>query len=868
MDISQYSLETVRADPDVVLFRGRRPGDVVPILVLIPSPELQHVVRRLENEYALRDDLHAAWAARPLALLSYAGRKALVLEDLGGDPLEALYGRPIELTRFLKIAVGLTAAIGQVHARGVVHKDIKPGNVLVDHSGNVRLTGFGFAAKLLRDAHTTTADQSLAGTFAYMSPEQTGRMNRPTDFRSDLYSLGVTLYEMLTGSLPFTASDAKGWIHCHIARPPPPPSTRLHGIPGPIEAIILKLLAKMPEDRYKTAAGVEHDLRVCLDKWQTEQHVEQFQLGKFDISSVLQLPDTLYGRHAELESLTAAFDRVATGGSIETVMISGYSGVGKSSLMNEFRTNLGRRGMFAVGKFDQYKRNIPYATLTQAFGGLVSQLLGKSELELSVWREELIDALGPNGQLIVNIIPQLAIVIGEQRPVADASPLESQGRFQRVLRRFISVFARQENPIVMLLDDLQWADPATLDLLASLAIDQEVRHVLVVGAYRENEVNSDHTLMRAVQRIRDAGRPVLDIAISPLAPLDLERLIADALSATPAHVRPLASLVFEKTGGNPFFAIQFVSLLADRGLVAFDAPEALWAWDLTKIKSLKSTDNVANLMAAKVGSLPETTREAIAIAACLGNTAETSILASLLGGSEQDIRATLGDAIRAGALVLQNDRFDFVHDRIQEAAYSLIPEHERPAMHLRIGRTLASHTIDSKIEEAVFDIVDHFNRGAALVQSADERSSVARLNLIAGRRAKHATAYQSALMYISAACAMLAADAWREQYGLKFDIEMLRAECELLSGNLEATELVLKDLSVHAKTKVDKAAICCLEVDMHVIRSDNARGVDAALACLRLFGIDLSPHPSRDQFDAAFRRLMAEAGRTWRRRPH
>src|SRR5437899_11497713 len=394
----------------------------------------------------------------------------------------------METKVFLRLAVGIAHAVGQLHKRHVIHKDLKPSNIVVAReSGRVWLTGFGIASRLVRERQPLGPPEFIAGTLAYMAPEQTGRMNRSIDSRSDLYALGVTLYEMLTGSLPFTATDPMEWVHCHIARQPVPPGERLKGIPGPVSAIVMKLLPKAGEEGDQRAAGLERDLRRCLAQWEADRRIDEFPLGEQDTPDRLLIPEKLYGREREIEKLLASFDRVIKGGTPELVLVAGYSGIGKSSVVNELHKVLvSPRGLFASGKFDQYKRDIPYATVAEAFQKLIQSLLGKSEAELARWRDALREALDPNGQLIVDLVPKLELIIGNQLPVPELSPQDAQRRFQFVLRRFLGVFARPEHPLALFLDDLQWLDAATLDFLEDLLTRSELRHLMLIGAYRDN----------------------------------------------------------------------------------------------------------------------------------------------------------------------------------------------------------------------------------------------------------------------------------------------------------------------------------------------------------------------------------------------
>jgi hypothetical protein len=572
--------------------------------------------------------LDEAWAAQPLDLVRDGGRAMLVLKDPGGEPLELLLGAPMEVGHFLRLASGIAMALGKLHQRGFVHKDIKPTNILVNSAtGEVRFTGFGIASRLSRQRQAIALPEALTGTLAYIAPEQTGRMNRSIDSRSDLYALGVTFYQMLTGVLPFAAADPMELVHCHLARRPVPPADQVKVIPSAVSAIIMRLLAKTAEERYQTAAGLENDLRSCLTSWEARRRIDDFPLGRHDTSDRLLIPEKLYGRQREVETLLASFNRVVNGGAPELVLVSGYSGIGKSSVVNELHKALvPPRGLFASGKFDQYKRDIPYSTLARAFQSLIRPLLGKSEADLASWRDALRGMLGPSAGLIVDLVPELKLIIGEQPPVLELPPQQAQSRFQLVFRRFIAVFARPEHPLALFLDDLQWLDAATLDLLEDLLTQPDVRHLILIGAYRDNEVGSAHPLMRKLVAIRKGRAIVHEIALAPLGHEDLGRLIADSLRCELERATPLALLVHEKTAGNPFFAIQFLSALADEGLLVFDHANVRWSWDLNRIHAKGYTDNVVDLMVGKLTRLPLKTQRAVQQLACMGNGAEFVLL--------------------------------------------------------------------------------------------------------------------------------------------------------------------------------------------------------------------------------------------------
>jgi serine/threonine protein kinase len=512
------SSQVLWEDAECVFSRGwRLQEDRDRIALLVVRPVAEHpspsILGRLVHEYELRDELDSAWSAKPLELVHDGSRVSLVLEDTGGEPLERLLGAPLHVGHFLHLAITIAATLSKVHRQGLIHKDIKPANILLNRTtGAVRLTGFGIASRLTRERHAPVPPEFIAGTLAYMAPEQTGRMNRSVDSRCDLYALGVTFYQMLTGTLPFTAADPMEWVHSHIARQPIPPTEQLESTPAALSAIIMKLLAKTPEDRYQTAAGVEGDLRRCLADWDRQGRIENSPVGGNDVPDRLLIPEKLYGRAREIETLLASFDRIVESGAPELVLVSGYSGIGKSSIVNELHKALvPPRGLFVSGKFDQYKRDIPYSTLAQAFQSLVRPLLGKSDIELSAWRSALTEALGPNGALMVDLVPELKLIIGEQPPVPQLPPQDAQRRFNLVFRRFINVFARPEHPLALFLDDLQWLDTATLDLLQDLLTGSDLRHLMLIGAYRENEVDAAHPLKQRLQAIEIAGGKVASV---------------------------------------------------------------------------------------------------------------------------------------------------------------------------------------------------------------------------------------------------------------------------------------------------------------------------------------------------------------------
>lgn len=826
----------------------------------------QHPTRqsaqRLTHEFGLKDHLDADWALQPVDLLREKGKTMLFVTFGGGVPLERLCRQPIETGQFLRLASAMAAALGRLHGRGLIHKDIKPSNVVVDTvSGRAWLTGFGIASRLVRERQPFGPPEVIAGTLAYMAPEQTGRVNRSIDARSDLYSLGVTFYEMLTGRLPFAASDPMEWVHCHIARSPTSPSEMWTGIPTAVSAIVLRLLAKTAEERYQSAAGVERDLRRCLREWSVRGGVDDFELGEHDTSDRLLIPERLYGRDREIETLLSAFDRIVAGGKPELVLVSGYSGIGKSAVVNELHKPLvPPRGLFASGKFDQYKRDIPYATLAQAFQSLIRPLLSKKEDELHKWRDALRSALEPNGLLIVELVPELRHVIGDQPPVSELPPQEAQRRFQLVLRRFIGVFARTEHPLALFLDDLQWLDAATLDLLEDLLTGVDLHHLLLIGAYRDNEVHATHPLVRKLDAIRHAGAAVQDVVLAPLDRGDISQLLVDSLRIPVDRAAPLAKLIHEKTTGNPFFVIQFVSTLADEGLLAFDYRKGRWAWDLERIHAKGFTDNVVELMVAKLSRLPQQTQLALQQFACMGNTATFEMMRMAYQGDVEAMHDHLWDAVRAGLIFRSDDAYRFLHDRVQEAAYSLIPADMRAHAHLRIGTLLAERTPREQREEAIFEIVNQLNRGAHLIDSTEERERVVELNLTAARRAKSSTAYDAALKYLRAGGALLTEETWTHNYELVFAIEHLMSECELLTADMAAAEGRMSRLAQRAQNRHHFCVVTRLRLTLYTALDRCDRAADVFLNWLHLDGTDWSNHPTRDDVMREYQRIWALLG--------
>jgi PAS domain S-box-containing protein len=835
------ALETLREDEYFVLFRARRlsSGSRVLVKTAVVPRVAATSVERLEHEFALRGTLDPAWALPPTEMTPLDGRPSLVFADPGGDTLEQILKRPLDLTSRLRIAVGLAAALGNVHAHGLIHKDIKPANVLVDMgAAEVRLSNFGIASELLREPQEAAAAEVIAGTLAYMAPEQTGRMNRSVDSRSDLYSLGVTFYEMFCGVLPFSAEDPLEWVHCHIARQPLPAQERAPELPVAIANIVMKLLAKTAEDRYQTARAVVADLTRCLAEWTAHGSVEAFPLGAHDASGELFIAEKLYGREQEIRTLWDAFRRVEQSGVPELLLVSGYAGIGKSALVNELHKVMPARGsLFASGKFDQYKRDIPYATFAQALQDLVQQLLPKKPADVAAFSRDVLDAVGPNGQLVLDLIPELRAVIGEQPPLPELAPREAQNRFQTVFRQFVGALATREHPLVLFLDDLQWLDAASLELFEYIAGHPDVRYLLLIGAYRDNEVNASHPLALALEGLRKRGLAVREIVLEPLSLADVQRLIADTVRADVTRVAPLAELVHEKTAGNPFFTIQFLRALLEERLLEFDAREGEWSWDIERIRARNVTDNVVDLMVGKLRRFSPATQNALKALACLGSSASSLALARVLGQTEEQTTLDLHEAMQAGLLIRARGAYSFLHDRIHEAAYTLVPRERRPEEHLRIARLLLSLESGGEPTDAVFDLAAHFNRALELLSDERERELVRDLNFRAGLKAKTATAHAAARVYLNQALALQREDAWQLDYPRTFRLLLELAECEYLVGDFESAQAMSAALLDRAASDLDRAEVFRLRTRMSLLAGRYREALAAGFAGLELFSI-------------------------------
>jgi PAS domain S-box-containing protein len=765
----------------------------------------------------------------------------------------------MDLAKFLKTAIRISAALANLHKDNIVHQNIRPRNIRVDdESGEVELIGYVQDPTTPSHRDVQSEGPNVLEVLPYVSPEQTGRMNRPVDYRTDLYSLGVTLYEMLSGRLPFHANDSLGWVHSHIGRPPQPLEEVAPEVPKVLSDIIMRLLSKVAEERYQSARGLERDLKRCLAELEAGGQIEPFPLGIWDVWDKLQIPAKLYGRSEECGALLVAFDRVVQTGRAELMLVSGYSGIGKTSVVQEVHKPIVReRGYFVAGKFEQYKRDVPYLTIAQAFRELIRQVLTGSKEQLDRWRERLDEALAGNGQLVVDLVPQLELIIGKQQPLPPLPPTEAQTRFATVLRHFIGVFAKREHPLALFLDDLQWADLASLRLLHQILTHPEVRHLFILGAYRDNEVSASHPLVATLEEVRAADVRITNITLGPLSLEHLVDLVVDTFHCHAERAEPLAKLLRIKTDGNPFFVTQFLTELYKEQLVRFDPGESVWRWNVAEIQAKNFTDNIVELMVGKLRRLPAETQDAMKLAACIGNQFEVQVLAAIHQKNVEETHQDLRGAAREGLMLRRGSTYKFLHDRVQQAAYTLIPEEQLAAMHLKVGRLLLKRTPESELDDRLFDIVNQLNVGVSLVTETEERYRVAELNYRAGKKAKASSAYGSAAEYFSIGRNLLPEQCWSGNYQLTLNLHLELAECSCLNGNFAESEKLCDEVLSRAATKIDKASTYKVKMQVHTAKAEPAKSVEVGIECLTLFGVNIELKPEKEAVNEKLTKILS-----------
>jgi len=853
--------EQIFKNEKTLIHRGTRISDDIPVVIkqaASPYPS-QFDLARLRHEHEVLAKLDIDGVLKAHSLEKHHNGLALILEAFDGESLaQVIASARMDVTTFLDFAVKMARIIGEIHRCGVIHKDINPRNFLLNAgTGEINVIDFGLASFLQRQEQEAINPGLLEGSLPYMSPEQTGRMNRGIDYRTDYYSLGITFYEMLTAAHPFKADDPIGWVHCHIAKTPPPIRLQRPDVPPVIEKIIFKLMSKKAEDRYSSVAGLVWDLEQCRRQIAEEGAAADFVLGARDVSAIFHIPQKLYGRAAETAILAESFARVAAGGA-EMLTVAGYSGIGKSALINEIHKPLVEKfGFFISGKFDQFQRHIPYSAISSAFEGLLKHLLMSPRDELASWKDILLGALGPNAQVIIDVIPALEKITGPQFNVPNLGTEENQNRFNMVFLQFLRVFTREDSPLVIFLDDLQWADIATLNLIKTLMLSEGNEYLLLIGAYRDNEVDFSHPFMLTLDAIASSGMRISEVRLKPLDPDHLNELIADTVYLELGAVTPLSRLIMDKTGGNPFFVIQFLKSLHQEGLLTFDAQRQRWAWDVAQIEARAITDNVVEFMVRKLKTLPEGTQNLLRLGACVGNSFDLKTLSVIGEQPVAQVARDLWPAVEEGLLLpqggghhqlrlldpaaeqaegaLQEAVDKFLHDRVQQAAYSLIAEEQKQATHLKIARLLlrSSHPADSG--SASFTIVEHYNKSTALIEDAAERRTLAALNLDSGRRAQKSTAYAPALEYFTIGAELLGEHAWDHDHSLAFGIHKGIAECLFLTGKAEDGIACAHSLLRHCASREEQVEVNNVLILHYGGAGQMDKSIDIAIDSLALY---------------------------------
>ncbi|MEH2115327.1 trifunctional serine/threonine-protein kinase/ATP-binding protein/sensor histidine kinase [Nostoc sp.] len=862
--LSNYKIiELIHEGIKTTVYRATRNKDgklVVIKLLKIEYPELKDIAA-FKHEYELIKNLDILGVIQAYSLEKYNNGLAIVLENFDGSSLyKIIHTEKIKLLDFLKIGIKITQALGELHQNHIIHKDIKPQNIIVNlKTHQVKIIDFSISSLLLQEKPKLSNPDLLEGTLAYMSPEQTGRMNRTVDYRTDFYSLGITFYEIITGQLPFPVIDPMELVHCHIARQPTTVDQLIPEIPQVISAIIMKLLSKTAEERYQSAFGIKADLENCLNQLEQTNSIINFAIGQQDQSSQLQISEKLYGREAEIDILMTAFEKVNQGNK-ELILVAGYSGIGKSALVNEIhKPVIKNRGYFIAGKFEQFQRNIPYASLIQAFQELMQQFLTESEAKLATWKVKILEALVPNAQIIIDVIPELELIIGQQPEVPQLASAEAQNRFNLVFQKFINVFAQKEHPLVVFLDDLQWADLASLKLIQLLAIDTEIQYLLIIGAYRDNEVDASHPLMLVLREVEKNSSPVQIIHCQNLKITDVCQLISDSLKSNLENSKDLAKLIFNKTAGNPFFINQLLKFIHQENLLSFNFVAGKWQWDIQHIQMLEITDNVVELMIGKIQKLKDSTQNILKIAACIGNRFNLNILYCVNEKSQNDTAFDIWEALQAGFVIPLSDSYKqpqllnhvdifiidykFLHDRVQQAAYSLIPDEHKKEIHLNIGRLLLNNLDETLLEEKIFDIVNQLNIGAELITSPEERYKLAQLNLLSGRKAKDSAAYESAVRFLKQGLNLLAIDSWQNYYELTLDLHVETVEVEYLNTNFEQAEALFASVISNSITILDTVKVYEKKIQFYVAQNRMREALDLDLQVLEMLGVSLSQTP-------------------------
>ena len=870
-----------------LVYRAIRAIDRQPVVIKVlrnPNPKFNELVS-FRNQYIITRHLEHPAILQPLALERYNNSYALVMPDSGAIALSDYWPKSEQcLSNFLHIAIELAEALHYLIQQRIIHKDIKPSNILIHpETKQVQLIDFSISTLLPKEQQQLISPNVLEGTLAYISPEQTGRMNRGIDYRTDFYSLGVTFFELLTGKLPFDSTDPMELVHCHIAQIPTALENRKE-IPQVLSDIVLKLMAKNAEERYQSALGLKHDLGQCLQQLETKGKITPFEVGSRDVSDRFCLPEKLYGRESEVKILLDGFARVSNPpltplgsdppltplgkgggeGRAEMILVTGFSGIGKTAVVNEVHKPIVKqRGYFIKGKFDQFNRNIPFSAFVQAFRDLMGQLLGEYDTELAVWKGKILDAVGENGQVIIDVVPELERILGTQPAVPDLSGSAAQNRFNLLFSKFVRVFTTKEHPLVIFLDDLQWADSASLNLLKLLMEESEVGYLLMLGAYRDNEVFPAHPLMLTLDEINEEGANIETITLKPLIQTDITRLVAETLLCTTEVAAPLSELVYQKTKGNPFFSTQFLKGLYEDDWIKFEADVGYWQCELTEVRKLALTDDVVEFMVGRLQKLPEATQEVFKLAACIGNRFDLETLAVVCEGTQEEVAENLWRGLQEGFVIPNSDTYKFfqgesqqekseenisvnyrfLHDRVQQAAYSLIPEEKKQATHLHIGRTLLQNLSQEQQKSQIFTIVNHWNQAMELVADPTEQENLIQLNYSAGEKARGSATYGAALKYFQTALSLLDTESWCLNYLLTLKLHENSAEAAYLTGDFELMETIIEQVIERGQDLLDLVKVNEIKIQAKMAQTQQLSALSIGIEFLALLGIEVPESP-------------------------
>ncbi len=849
-----------------IIYRAVRGPEQLPVILKMlreehPAPE---DIVKYKQEYRIELSLKTLSSViRAYSLEKYRNGLVLELEDFGGKSLNLLMAsNPFTLEDRLIIAIRIGDALGNIHSANVIHKDINPSNIVFNPtSGELKIIDFGIATDLAQEVPVLMSPKTLEGSLTYMSPEQTGRMNRQIDYRTDYYSFGVTLYELFTGGPPCESLDPLELVHFHVARNPMPPNEVNRELPESLSNIVLKLMSKNAEDRYQSALGLNADLEFCLNLIRSNRSNETFPLGCSDIPEKFVISSQLYGRDYEMDGLITAFNRVEAG-SKEIAVVCGEAGIGKTSLVRQlYKPVTTKRGYFLSGKFDQLHRNILQGVVAP-FRELINQLLSESDDNLKQWKNRMLAALGPNCQVMIDVIPEVELIVGPQSPVPELEPIEALNRFRLVFQNFIRVFCRPGHPLVIFLDDVQWADNSSLQLLELIMIDPETRHLLLIVSFRDEEVDVHHPIIITLESLRKENFSSNVLRLGRLQLEHVVELISDTLHRDHLKVGQLAELIHQKTAGNPFFLKEFLKSLYEEGLIQFNSEAGGWIWAMGQIKQCAITDNVADLMVSKIQKLPPLARELLMLGACLGNQFGVNALAWSVENSLKSVVVGLTPAVTEGLVfpvgpyykwielgVLEDAgtmkiEYKFAHDRIQNAVYSLIPDNERSIIHRKVGRTILKNVSKAYSENVIFEIVDQLNKGFELISDDQEKLELAEMNLKAGRRVKNSSAYEAAFMYFQAGLKVLGKDGWSEHYDITLKLYLEIAETAYLTARFDEMEKFSSVIMEKAKHLLDRVKVYEVRIQAAIALNNRVSAVKIALPILALLGERFPDNPS------------------------